>query len=179
MKKTKSYKDFPSKGKSTVKNQLILINSSRNFKDYLSSLKNRHFGKYNKIPNYIITNEGGIHKLLQDDEYSGFFKNENINKIDWFNLSKNPNAIDLLNKNIDKINWHCLSENINGHIILKNYIDKIYWFEFLKNPNAIDLILQNKNKIDLLFANQRIKIKQKKLNSIENLKKKRTLLPAE
>ena len=80
MKKTKSYKDFPSKGKSTVKNQLILINSSRNFKDYLSSLKNRHFGKYNKIPNYIITNEGGIHKLLQDDEYSGFFKNENINK---------------------------------------------------------------------------------------------------
>ena len=80
MKKTKSYKDFPSKGKSTVKNQLILINSSRNFKDYLSSLKNRHFGKYNKIPNYIITNEGVIHKLLQDDEYSGFFKNENINK---------------------------------------------------------------------------------------------------
>jgi len=28
-----------------------------------------------------------------------------INKIVWYSLSRNPNAIDLLEKNNDKINW--------------------------------------------------------------------------
>jgi len=28
-----------------------------------------------------------------------------INKIDWNQLSLNPNAIDILSKNMDKIDW--------------------------------------------------------------------------
>jgi len=34
-----------------------------------------------------------------------------IDKIDWFWLSKNTNAIHLLEKNMDKINWSMLSGN--------------------------------------------------------------------
>ena len=33
--------------------------------------------------------------------------------IDWYMLSKNPNAIHLLEQNIDKIDWDNLSENPN------------------------------------------------------------------
>ena len=36
-----------------------------------------------------------------------------MNKIDWWNLSKNPNAIPLLKQNIDKIDWEALSQNPN------------------------------------------------------------------
>ena len=125
MKKTKSYKDFPSKGKSTVKNQLILINSSRNFKDYLSSLKNRHFGKYNKIPNYIITNEGGIHKLLQDDEYSGFFKNENINKNSIIICLENLGWLQKEPLKDYHINW--IGDIYKGKVFDRKWRDYFFW----------------------------------------------------
>jgi len=36
---------------------------------------------------------------------------KNMDKIDWFGLSLNPNAIHLIEKNIDKINYTCLSLN--------------------------------------------------------------------
>ena len=36
---------------------------------------------------------------------------ENQDKIDWYYLSSNPNAISILEQNLDKINWIQLSEN--------------------------------------------------------------------
>ena len=47
-----------------------------------------------------------------------------INKIDWFWLPLNPNAIELLKENQDKINWCNLSKNPNiftNICIEKNY----------------------------------------------------------
>jgi hypothetical protein len=41
------------------------------------------------------------------------FVQENIDKIDWFELSGNHNAVSILEKNIDKINWRQLSSNPN------------------------------------------------------------------
>ena len=37
-----------------------------------------------------------------------------LDKINWQQLSKNPNAIHLLEKNMDKINWWKLSTNPNA-----------------------------------------------------------------
>ena len=42
-----------------------------------------------------------------------------INNLNWSELSKNPNAIELLYKNQDKINWFALSKNINGLISIE------------------------------------------------------------
>ena len=58
-----------------------------------------------------------------------------IKKINWLNLSANPNAIELLKKNKDKINWYYLSLNPNAIEILKENQDKINWFNFSRNPN--------------------------------------------
>ena len=58
---------------------------------------------------------------------------ENIDKIDWYWLSLNPNAISLLEENIDKINWHCLSENPNAIGLLEQNMNKINWM--YKHPN--------------------------------------------
>ena len=51
-----------------------------------------------------------------------------IDKIDWYALSGNPNAIELLMQNQDKIDWNELSENpsifkLNIDKILKNLIN--------------------------------------------------------
>ena len=47
--------------------------------------------------------------------------------IDWYSLSRNPNAIEILKENQDKINWHKLSENKNAIELLKENQDKINW----------------------------------------------------
>ena len=66
-----------------------------------------------------------------------------INKLNWVFLSKNPNAIHLLENNLDKINWTFLSENP----ILENNLEKICWYELSKNPNAIEILKNNIDKI--------------------------------
>ena len=50
-----------------------------------------------------------------------------IDKIDWFYLSNNINAIDLLERNFDKIDWFHLSSNENAIHLLEQNIDKIEW----------------------------------------------------
>ena len=63
-------------------------------------------------------------------------------KIDWFYLSKNPNAIDMLKENPDKIDWDRLSQNPNAIGLLKANINKINWLFLCSNvnPEAIKLI---------------------------------------
>ncbi len=81
-------------------------------------------------------------------------------KIDWYNLSKNPNllnAIHLLEKYPDKINWKWLSGNPNLlnaisllEIVLQHDPDKINWNQLPRNSNslqAIHILEANQNKI--------------------------------
>ena len=88
-----------------------------------------------------------------------------VKKIDWRNLSSNPNAIDLLEANPDKIFWHNLSSNPNAIPLFKANPLKIDWASLSKNPNAISLLealptkiswywlSANPNAIPLLEAN--------------------------
>jgi hypothetical protein len=70
-----------------------------------------------------------------------------MDKIDWYYLSTNPNAIHLLEKNLDKIDWEQLCKNPNGIFLLKNNMDKIknggnngFSFIYLSyNPNMLYL----------------------------------------
>jgi len=73
---------------------------------------------------------------------------KNMDKIDWDLLLMNPNAIHLLEQNIDKIDWDRLSANPNAIHLLEQNMNKIYWWYLLQNPNAICLLEQNTNKID-------------------------------
>src|SRR5436305_2060669 len=67
--------------------------------------------------------------------------------IDWNFLSRNPNAIHLLEKNLDKINWSLLSSNPNAIHLLEKNLDKIDWDKLSTNPNAIHLLEKNLDKI--------------------------------
>ena len=60
---------------------------------------------------------------------------KHTDKINWEELSKNPNAISLLEKHTDKIDWKELSKNPNAISLLEKHTDKIDWKEFLRNPN--------------------------------------------
>jgi N-acetyl-anhydromuramyl-L-alanine amidase AmpD len=73
-KKTKDFDKVDSKG------QIVLTHTSRELKSYLQSIKTRYSGKYDKIPHYVIGRDGVIHKLLDDLEYTKYFRKTQINK---------------------------------------------------------------------------------------------------
>ena len=99
-------------------------------------------------------------------------------KIDWYSLTANPNAIELLKEYPHKIEWECLSANTaaidwlkeNKNVIdwgmlsenpaaiqlLKENRKKIHWEKLCKNPNAIELLKKNRKKINwrLLCLNE-------------------------
>jgi len=76
----KIHDNFISSGVFMTKHQIVLINTGRYFEDYIISLKLRKFGKYNKIPHFIIEKDGNIHQLLKLNEYSGILNKTNQNK---------------------------------------------------------------------------------------------------
>ena len=71
-----------------------------------------------------------------------------LDKINWSNLSRNPNAIHLLEQNIDKIDWYNLSENPNAIHLLEQNMDKIDWTWFFTNPSIFE-IDKKQLKIDI------------------------------
>ena len=73
---------------------------------------------------------------------------QNSNKINWSWLSLNPKAIKILTQNSNKIEWHCLSENENAIPILEKNLDKIDWQNLSTNKNAMPILKKNIHKID-------------------------------
>jgi len=72
----------------------------------------------------------------------------NQDKIDWRNLSMNPNTIHLLEANQDKIDWKCLSQNVSAIHLLEANPDKIDWKQLSRNPSAKHLLENNLDKIN-------------------------------
>lgn len=91
-------------------------------------------------------------------------------KINWNGLSANPNAIDMLEQNLYRVNWQKLSANQNAIRILRANLDKVDWPKLSTNSNAIELLKNNLSKIDWsgLSANPNaIEILKSNLNKID------------
>ena len=67
-------------GKQKKKNQIILTHTSRDVEEYLTSLKYRMNGKFNRVPHYVVSKDGTVIKLLKDEAYSNYFQEININR---------------------------------------------------------------------------------------------------
>jgi len=74
------YGNFKTIGKQKKKKQIILCHTSREVEEYLTSLKFRYNGKFDKIPNFVVTRKGEILQLLPENSHSNFFAEENINR---------------------------------------------------------------------------------------------------
>jgi len=67
------------------------------------------------------------------------YNTQNQDKIDWYELSANSSAIDLLTKNQDKIKWTFLSKNPAAIDLLMNNKSKINKLSIFNNPNIFEL----------------------------------------
>lgn len=80
MTETIKYGDFKPLGKQNKKKQIIISHTSRDVEKYLQSLKYRNNGKFDRIPNYVISKDGKILQLLDNIEHTNFFREPNINR---------------------------------------------------------------------------------------------------
>ena len=127
-------------------------------KKYLNNLDNNNLYYNENAIHYLLKNKhikslktlNKFNKNLLTYYYNNdieFFKN-NLDKINWYDLSSNENAIEILKNNLNKINWDNLSSNKNAIEILKDNLDKICWNKLSYNKNAIELLIENIDKID-------------------------------
>ena len=85
-------------------------------------------------------------KAVNQKKFRPFAK-ANIDNLYWPSLSRNPNAIHLLEAHPSIISWPNLSENPNAIHLLEANPDKIDWVSLSTNPNAIHLLKANPDKI--------------------------------
>lgn len=120
-----NYDGFKPLGKQKNKNKIILINTFRDIKGYLVSLKYRHNGEYDKIPNYVITKKGEILRLLGDSGYSNLFDDKLLKYNSIVIAIEN---LGWLEKNKDRgvnINW--IGDIYNGEPYYKKWRDYDFW----------------------------------------------------
>jgi len=66
----------------------------------------------------------------------------------WAIICKQPHLIDIIEQNMDKINWYGLSSNFNAIHILEKNLDKLSIFELCVNKNGFQLLLRLNHVFD-------------------------------
>lgn len=120
--------DFKKFDKNKNKKQIILCNTSRPSEEYLATLKHRYNGNYKKIPNYLITKEGKILSLLEDDAYSNFFKDNEINRNSIIVMIENLGWLTKVPIENHFVNW--IGEFHEGKPYEKKWREKIFWEKY-------------------------------------------------
>ena len=117
--------NFKSIGKYKKKTQIILCHTSREVEEYLASLNFRYNSKYDKIPNYVITREGKVLRLLSDQGYGNFFDDHITNKLSIFVMLENLGWLEKKPLTNHYINWK--GSIYNEQVYEKKWRDFYFW----------------------------------------------------
>ena len=119
------YGNFTPTGKQKKKKQIILCHTSREVEEYLASLKFRYNGKFDRIPNYVITRDGRILQLLSDISHTNYFNNENINRNSIIICLENLGWLEKKPLSHSYINWK--GSIYNEQVYEKKWRDYFFW----------------------------------------------------
>ena len=142
--------------------------------DFLSLPENKKYIDYSQLSKN--PNSRAIEliktKIIEENKLSRTEYEKLTNKVDWSALSRNSDAIEILDKNRDKIKWYALAENPNPkaiQIIKENQLEKangdddIYWDNLYANTSteAIDFLSspENYRNIDWEFLSTNTNLK--------------------
>ena len=162
--KVKKYGKFLFQGESDTKKQIILTHTSRNLSDYHKSLEHRFNGKYDKIPNYTISDSGVINQLIDPLKYSKYMTEESVNKNSIIICLEN---LGWLNKEPLKdfyVNW--IGDIYNGKVVDRKWRDYFFWHPYTDVQIHSTVFLCKKLMKNLKIKNQVIE-HNTKINGIE------------
>jgi N-acetyl-anhydromuramyl-L-alanine amidase AmpD len=119
------YGKFKATGKQKKKRQIILCHTSREAKEYLSSLKFRYNSKYDKIPNYLINRDGKVLCLLENIEHSNYFTEPKLNRNSVIVCLENLGWLEKKPLTNDYINWK--GSIYKQEVYEKKWRDFFFW----------------------------------------------------
>lgn len=135
--------------KSKTKKQIILTHTSRNITDYLNSVLYRNNGDYDKVPNFVISRNGDVYKLLPDNAYTNFFKKTDMNKNSVIISLENLGWLEKIPIETGFVNW--IGDIYNGDIYEKKWRDYFYWQPYTQDQinSCIDVIREVTNSLNI------------------------------
>jgi N-acetyl-anhydromuramyl-L-alanine amidase AmpD len=119
------YGDFKPLGKQKKKSQIILTHTSRNVENYLASLRYRYNGKFNRIPNYVITNKGKVLQLLENIEHTNYFPEPNVNRNSIIICLENLGWLEKQPLENNYVNW--IGDIYKGKTFDRKWRDYFFW----------------------------------------------------
>lgn len=147
-------------GKQKTKNKIILINTFRDIKNYLVSLKYRHNKEYDKIPNYVITKKGEIISLMDDSGYSNFFDDKLLNYNSIIIAIENLGWLEKNQDDNTNINW--IGDIYKGDAYYKKWRDYDFWDNYteaqMKSLALLCSEICDKLKINKKFIGHNTKV---------------------
>lgn len=117
--------DFKELGFYKEKNQIILADSKRDYKNYIRALKYRYNKKNPYIPNYLITKDGLIYKFIQDEAYSSFMENIEVDKKSIIIVLENNGWLKKNPIEETYLNW--VGDIYKKDVYEKKWRDFIFW----------------------------------------------------
>ena len=125
MLKVEKYGNFKPLGKRVEKNQIILCHTSREVREYLTSLKFRYNGKYDKIPHFVITKKGEVIQLLDERGYSNYFVYDSVRQNSIIVVLENLGWLEKKPLTSHYINWN--GSIYKGKVFEKKWRDYFFW----------------------------------------------------
>jgi N-acetyl-anhydromuramyl-L-alanine amidase AmpD len=160
------YGNFNGVEKNTNKKQIILTHSSRNAEEYLTGLKYRGNGKYDKIPHFFIDKEGKILQLLSEEETSKIYNNKIIDKNSITICLENLGWVEKEPLKNGYINW--IGSIYKGKVYEKKWRDFIFWDTYTEQQIE-SLIFLCKKLIKDLGIKKKFVGHNTKINGVENV----------
>lgn len=147
--------------KEDKKNQIVLCHTSRTLFDYMVSIKFRFGGKPIRLPHYIISRDGKILKLI-DEELNGYFtNNDRINAKSIVVCLENLGWLEKEPLKQHHINW--IGNIYKEKVFDRKWRDYFFWHPYteiqIEKTAELCLELIEKHKIEKNFIGHNTKVK--------------------
>jgi len=154
------YGEFKVLGKHKKKSKIILCHTSREVGEYLTSLKVRYNGKFDRIPHYVITKEGKVLQLLPDSGYSNYLSDEVMNKTSIIICLENLGWLEKKPLSNYYINWK--GSIYNQQVYEKKWRDFFFWEPYtpsqLQVAASLCLQIAESLQIEKRFTGHNVKV---------------------
>jgi N-acetyl-anhydromuramyl-L-alanine amidase AmpD len=147
--------------KEDKKNQILLTHTGRNVLDYITSLKYRFNGKPLRSPHYLITRDGKVIQVLEDDYNSNLSTNDRVNAKSIVVSLENLGWLEKVPLKKHHINW--IGNIYIGEIKDKKWRDYFFWQPYtdvqLEKTAELCKKICEKHKIELRCVGHNTKVK--------------------
>lgn len=119
------YGTFKPKGKQKKKTQIILSHTSREVEQYLTSLKFRYNGSFDRVPNFLISRKGEVLQLIPETGFTNYFNDDSVNQNSVVISLENLGWLEKKPLSNYYINW--IGSIYKGEVYEKKWRDFFFW----------------------------------------------------